>query len=445
MLNDVLHRNMNFLRIQSTLIFLTFLAVLVFIGIQSGSCSLNTTAQQGDCTQLQGTQYLAFQLFASGSTDPAGDYKALRPFISQATMESFFATVRTKIGSSNLPCRKVAIMIGPIALDHSKAEISKLITDAFDIAEKYDIAVGFHVDDGMFWADRKDLWQNPENIEWIDWNKTPNTSRYVDWVTSKLAPEMCFNAPGVQVAMKDMMTDIASAIKSRFDNLRGSNKQYLYAGTIVGWETSLDPDRDTQMSSGYHALSNKGYSANNLPADMDKERAAIVREHIEHLAAPLLDAGLPVEKTYAHIGFLSKKKYDYYASINPNFAKKSYLEVNNFSPPEVAIGKNYTPGFSTYPQNGLFDQIYDVVSATAWASCEGTNADLSQGTQPVSPSYGMESYLAKHFNHGCTLLNIFAFQLRGDPFTNALNDVSEGAEAIAAYKKFIRGAQLIEK
>ncbi len=56
----------------------------------------------------------------------------------------------------------------------------------------------------------------------------------------------------------------------------------------------------------------------------------------------------------------------------------------------------------------------------------------------------MESFLARHFNHGCTLVNIFAFNLRGDPFTNAINDASEGSDAIAAYKKFLHGDKLKE-
>jgi hypothetical protein len=56
----------------------------------------------------------------------------------------------------------------------------------------------------------------------------------------------------------------------------------------------------------------------------------------------------------------------------------------------------------------------------------------------------MESYVAGHFNHGCTLLTIFAFNLRGDPFTDAINDASEGDDAIAACKKFLSGALLKE-
>lgn len=414
----------------------------IFFGIR---CSSDDRLPDDVCTGSDYIQYLAFQLFASGSTEPSGDYQRLAPFISKTQMEDFFEAVQAKVGNSDLPCRKTAVIIGPIALDFSDADITKLIDQSFELAQEYDIAVGFHIDDGMFWASRNDLWENPDNIEWLDWNGKPNTSRYVDWVGGRLAPMMCFNAPEVKSAVQNFMSNIAESIKSNLAKLSTSNKEYLYAGTIVGWEPSLDKDRDTQMSSGYHALSNKGYGSSNLPNDIDQERVEILREYIEWMAEPLRSAGLPVNKTYTHIAFLSKAYYDFAITVNPDFGKQSYKELNNFSVPEVAIGKTYTPGFSTYPQAPpatLFDEIYNQVGNATWASAEGANIFLAM--PPASSDYSMESYLARHFNYGCTLLNIFAFNLRGDPFTDAINDASEGDEAITAYKKFLHGARLNE-
>ena len=400
---------------------------------------------QNVCTGDSTIQYLAFQLFITGSTEPTGDYLGLHVFIPQSKVEDFFKAVQTKVGDSDVPCRKTAVIIGPIALDFSNTEISNLIDLSFELAQKYDIAVGFHIDDGMFWSNRTDLWKNLENVEWTDWNGTPNKSRYVDWVAGRLAPMMCFNAPEVKAAVKDFTSNIAKTIKSNLDKLNTAHKQHLYAGTIIGWEPSLDKDRDTKMSSGYHALSYKGYGLSNLPKDIDQERVIILREYIEWMAEPFLTAGLPVSKTYAHIAFLSKNYYDYAITVNPDFGKQSYKELNNFSVPEVAIGKNYTPGFSTYPQSPpatLFDEIYYQVGNAPWASAEGANIFLAM--PPTKSNYSTESYLARHFNHGCTLLNIFAFNLRGDPFTDAINDASEGADAIAAYKKFLGGYTLKE-
>lgn len=384
-------------------------------------------------------------MFASGATEPTGDYQSLAPFVSIAQIEDFFRVVQTKVGDSNVPCRRTAVIIGPIALDFPTAEVTRLINQTFELAIKYDIALGFHLDDGMFWANRKDLWGNPANVEWLDWKGTPNTSRHVDWVQNRLAPMMCFNAPEVKAAVKDFMTTISLAIKSNLDALNAANKGYLYAGTIIGWEPSLDKDRDTQLSSGYHALLNKGYGLANLPKDIDQERVEILREYIEWMAEPFLAAGLPVSKTYAHIAFLSRKYYDYARSINPDFGKQSYAELNCFSIPEVAFGKNYTPGFSTYPQPQpatVLEEIYDLVGNSPWASAEAAN--IIPSNPPIGSGYTAESFLARHFNRGCSLLTIFAFNLKGDPFTNTLNEASEGADALAAYKKFLSGARLME-
>lgn len=54
----------------------------------------------------------------------------------------------------------------------------------------------------------------------------------------------------------------------------------------------------------------------------------------------------------------------------------------------------------------------------------------------------MEAYLARHFNHGAALVNIFGWGLgeADNPFRRA----AEYEEAIAAYRNFLRGEPLIE-
>ena len=57
----------------------------------------------------------------------------------------------------------------------------------------------------------------------------------------------------------------------------------------------------------------------------------------------------------------------------------------------------------------------------------------------------METYLAKMFNHGATLVNIFSWGVGGE--ANKKMDfrvVTEGEEALNAYRKFLRGETLIE-
>jgi hypothetical protein len=416
------------------------LIVLVALIITGTQCS-EKNAIGPRWADPNNTQYLAFQLFVSGSTEPIGNYQGLNPFISPAQIEEFFRTVQAEVGPSMCAYRKPAIIIGPIALDFSNGDITNLINLSFELSNRYDIAVGFHLDDGKFWANRPDLWKNPDNIEWIDWNGTPNTSSDVSWVSTRLAPQMCFNAPLVKIAVNDFVSNIAIAIKSNLDQLAQSNKGYLFAGTIVGWEPGIYPDRDTHLPSGYHALARDGFDPNH-PGDIDQERVNILHQYIEWMSEPLVAIGLPVNKLYSHTVFLPKYYYDSLSSINPDFSKRSYAEVNNFSLPELALGNDYMPGFSTYPLTGVLEEVHSLVNKRGWASSEGTN--LIPFMPPVTTGYGMESYLARHYNYGCSLVNIFAFHLRGDPFTDALNNASEGPDAIAAYKKFLSGARLIE-
>jgi hypothetical protein len=68
-------------------------------------------------------------------------------------------------------------MIGPLALDYTDSQLRTLIQRTFEVASKYHIAVGLHIDDSKFWMNRSDLWNNPSNVEWLDWSGTPNTGQ----------------------------------------------------------------------------------------------------------------------------------------------------------------------------------------------------------------------------------------------------------------------------
>jgi len=389
-------------------------------------------------------QYLAFQKFASGTMEPDGDYQPLLPLRDKVEIESFIQLLQAEIGLESLDNRKLAVFIGPIALDHNAGSIKQLIDDSFDLAIEYDMPIGFHLDDGMFWTGREDLWKDPENIEWQDWQGTLSESRYVDWVQSRLAPQMCFNCPKVNQAMQVFLEHIAQNIKSRLDELKQLNKGYLFAGLITGWETSLDEEFSTKKTLGYHALANRGFSETNPPADIDLERYNIVYEFIEFMASTVIDQGIPKEKVYGHVAVFAESTYNQLASQNPNL-EESYIEINGFATTESVINPKFQPGFSTYPQEGVFDQIYQTINsanASNWISSEGVNMIL--GNPPRNPGYDMESYLARHYNYGATAVNIFAFGLRGGTFIDALNDAVQGPKAIAAYRDFLRGKILIE-
>ena len=57
----------------------------------------------------------------------------------------------------------------------------------------------------------------------------------------------------------------------------------------------------------------------------------------------------------------------------------------------------------------------------------------------------METYLARMFNHNAALVNIFAWGVGGEANKqDPLRATTEGADALAAYRKFLRGEPLVE-
>ena len=70
---------------------------------------------------------------------------------------------------------------------------------------------------------------------------------------------------------------------------------------------------------------------------------------------------------------------------------------------------------------------------------------MQPASGPGQSGITMETYLAKLFNHGATLVNIFAWGIGGDANkTIGFRVVTEGEEALQAYRKFLKGIPLIE-
>src|SRR6185503_6020369 len=105
------------------------------------------------------------------------------------------------------------------------------------------------------------------------------------------------------------------------------------------------------------------------------------------------------------------------------------------------FGTHYNPGFSTYPQEGLMQQLYNELDKhgnPAWASSEGAN--ISPAT--LTSGGSMETYLGWMFNHGAVLVTIFGWGVGSE--TNPFHLAASSDDAIQAYQKFLRGETLIE-
>jgi len=376
--------------------------------------------------------YLMFQIFIYADT-------SLGAFPPPSEIESTVQDIVTRIGTSGDARHKLGFIVGPIAFNNSDDEVKRLIAESFEIARKKNVAVGFHLDDHMFWEKRSDLMNDKANIEWIDWNGTLSTRRRLDWgpEPTKVGPQMCFNSPGIKNAVRQRAHWIGTEIKRELDRLKAEHRENLFAGIIIGWETRIGLEFSTKRPVGYHALSNAGFSAKNSTNECDAELIKIVKTFMEMWAVNLSQAGIPREKLYAHIAFTSQG-FDPVKGL-------SLLQYEGFASPAVAFSTSYRPGFSTYPEEGALDEISGEVAkngSSPWSSSEGTN--IVPNGFPGEPT--METYLGKLYNHGAVMVNIFSWGMGGEAQRekNMFRRVTENQVALSAYRKFLSGGVLKE-
>lgn len=383
------------------------------------------------------TKYLAFQIFTGTHSSPE-ILRNLGPGTDkEKTVENIIRAIGT-VGSQN---RKLGFFVGPLSFDHTDDEIVQIIRESFALALEKNIAVGFHIDDSMFWR-RLSFLNSIENIEWLDWDKTPNTGRLLNWsiTSTKLMPQLCYGSPAVLVEVKKRAELIGGESKRGVDILKKVGKGHLFIGIIAGWETRLSKDFETEKPLGFNALARKGYTKNNTKAEIDEGRVEIVKDFIDFWTSSLANTGIPYEKIYSHAALPQINKKN-----NTAGGSLTYLEAIDFSPPRVAIGRHRTAGLSTYPPFEIPDEIRSEYSKNGFyfASSEGTAMDPAAAAMGGSP-ISIESYLAYLFNNGAILVNYFGWEVGPNP-NSPFRKAAEGEEALAAYRKFLKGLNLHEE
>jgi hypothetical protein len=356
-------------------------------------------------------QYLLFHIFNGAMDPPNGVYSSTAPKSGiLAIARNIAATVRP---TSSDPNRILGFDIGPIAMDQGVSSAQSTILDAFDIAVATNMAVAIHLDDYMFWkaatlANGAALLAQPGVTEWTDWNGNPAPPPSISWVPSnKLAPQMCYECPAVQAYTQYWVLSIGYAIAEGYQHLLAAGKGHLFAGVFAGWESNLQ--------FGYHSLTYLGYSASNPPANLANAQAVVLQRHVSLWAQYLNQAGIPAGLIFTH------------------------LAIPSGIQPWVAFNPYSTPGWSNYVWQDNFQEIYNAVGSNPWVQAEGSNVVLAPSGASPSP-YHWETYLAANYNHGARIVTIFgAFQGATDGFQSAVS-----TDALAAYKKFLGGALLIE-
>lgn len=427
---------------------------IVALVISCTHCTRVSDEIQPDATD--DIQYLIFQIFtynpsSNGQKQPL-DGVAIRNQVNQ-----ILAAVDNNRG--NGVTRQIGFAIGPLSLDHTDEELRAFIRASFTIADEKDVAVVFHIDESMFWINRPDLWTDPGNVEWSDWNGTVLPHRYVSWAPVRLAPQMCYNSPGIKQEIQRIARDvIGDEIRKGIDLLQSKNKEKLFAGVIGGWETHLADHRYIDTSDqvanqlgihrvriGYHALTNLGYSMTNPPVDFDGVLERVVHDYADFWAMKLGEAGIPANRIYTHIAFpafppdqqqMMMQQLSIHVSFPANILGFTHTT------PGTAFNEHARPGFSTYPigfkVNNVDGRLAKILQElpkhrnSPWASVEGTNVQ-GEGAATVTSHISWDEYLFGMFDHGASLVNIFAWS---DP--SGYGAATRSPEAIEAYKKFLR-------
>jgi hypothetical protein len=386
-------------------------------------------------------QYLLFQIF-TGNPDPnSGIYKRSRPKEDiLGIVTTISATIRPPTSD---PDRLLGFSIGPITMDEGAEGAKADIRDAFDIALATDMAVAIHLDDYMFWTnarwpDGRLLRASDETTEWKDWSRTPAEGLSIGWMQNvKLAPQICYESPAAKQFVTYWTRNIiGKEVKTQYDRLVTAGKTKLFAGVMVGWESNL--------AAGYCSLSYLGYTEQKPPRDFDHERERILQRNVERWAKGVFESGIPAGSIYTHLAPISKQQYRQLSSMLPPSRLREIPQSTAFRAHWTAFNAYSRPGFSVYPADGLFEDIYQAIDSYGrgpWAMTEGANVVLGPNGPGPSP-LTWEAYLARNFNHGAKIVNLFgAFQ--GDR-VGEFRRATENPEALDAYRKFLQGAQLVE-
>lgn len=331
-------------------------------------------------------------------------------------------------------------------------QVPESIHRAFAIARAKNLAVMLHFDFHVDWSNRPDLWNwfdptkagyNPENrrnVEWFGWDGPPAKARYLNWgEAERMAPPMCFTSKAVRAEWSRLIRDvIAPPLKRELAALDRGGQGRLFAGVLVGSEPMFDnyahtdPDTAKLVAAdgaplgqlGYRALLDRGFSKQHPPSDIHRALGKIIQETVAFWCKSFAQAGIPTSKLYPHI---------------PAGAP---IEMTS-SPIWAAFNAWSRPGWSTYPVGPLqsnFQPVYDELKLHGSPPWGGVEANVGMPGALV----GWESYLAWHYNHGAVLMGI-NIGATGSELPALLEKSAFGPEAIAAYRKFLRGERLRER
>jgi hypothetical protein len=384
-------------------------------------------------------QYLDFNLGGEGATCDNTSLGAI---------DCHVAAIAQQVGElGDGRTRQLGFMILLSPWNQHDAELQAVIDEAFRVALARGVAVHITLETHYFWEQRPELWNffdarspgydpaNVANVEWSDWDQTPNRMRYIDWGAPQAvgAPHMCYLAARIQSEVARVTGVIGAAVHAGVDRLTTAGHPELFSGMTVGSEPSLDNysrvdtwdpalgqlmthDGAPKVRLGYCSFTALGYTAAQPPSELPDAAARVNQTFIESWASALASAGIATSRLYTHIA----------ASADVDFMN---------APISVAFIDSARPGWTSYPWGELednFDPLTSALAAHGEPHWGGTEAAPFDGQQAV----GAYEYLRHHYGAGATvvIMNTGATGGLGDK----LHDAVWGLEAIADYQRFLR-------
>ena len=369
-----------------------------------------------------------------------------------AAMKKTFGPVR-----SDAPRRYAFSPDPPLQiLTRSVPYLRKQINDAFDVAERENVPVAFHVDPEYAWgadlekspadAPAVKYWNDPTMREWTEFPAqgqlpTRIPRQWFNWgAWNSPAPAVpAFGAPKLLWFVSAQMRDgVALPIAHRARLLSRRGKAYLFAGINVGWETSIPinvgvpadalpnavwpaESRPFKMQPweanahlGYASLFWQGWNQEKLTAEARRRRCdtqsvfndaawRILHDYNQTLAKICFDQGLPRQRIYTHEVAVATVKPGIMSTITP--------------PIWVAVNPYSTPGFTLDNKGGA---VYDLGEIKRQIKA----ADPSQNSFACSESYLRDYHdaaafgviLQEQFGSGCLIKWLYSSYPTGGVF-----------------------------
>lgn len=251
--------------------------------------------------------------------------------IQDADYESTISLIKELYGETN-PENEVMYAMGvcgPLLLTDSCEVIAEKTEKVFQLAVKHNIPVWFQIDDvnnqyyaygGESYATADKWYENPENAEKMGFGEdAPLAPYWFNWGSWKKTPAMpCLNSESFVAFIKSQLQNgFLPVLKKWMNTLKELDREYLFAGVSVGWETRI-PDyteipegtvdqngveitKEERGMTGYRALENLGY----------KDEASIEAEaKIQHISAEHLRYNLLSQVVHDYSEMICREIYN---------------------------------------------------------------------------------------------------------------------------------------